>query len=73
MLCDVGEYQLGLEYLQRAVTRGYFVLPTLTRWPQFDAIRELPAFQALVAEAEAARQRALDAFREAGGQLLLAR
>ena len=73
LFCDVGEHQRGLEYLQRAVARGYFAAPTLTRWPQFDALRDVPAFQTLLADAEAGRQRALAAFREAGGELLLAR
>jgi hypothetical protein len=73
LLCDVGEHSRGLPFLQRAVSRGYFVAPTLTGWPQFDALRNDPAFQKLVAEAEGGRQQALDAFREAGGDLLLAR
>ena len=73
LLCDAGEPVRGLEYLQRAVARGYFVVPTLTGWPQFDALRDVPAFQTMLADAEAGRQRALAAFREAGGELLLAR
>ena len=72
-LCDVGEPMRGLEYMQRAVARGYYAAPTLTLWPQFDALRDVPAFQTLLADAEAGRQRALEAFREAGGDLLLAR
>jgi serine/threonine-protein kinase len=72
MLCDVGEHLRGLDYLQRAVARGYFVAPTLAGWPQFDALRSEPAFQTLVAEAAQGRQQALAAFREAGGDLLLA-
>jgi TolB-like protein len=71
LLCDVGEQQRGLEYLQRAVAKGYFAAPTLSRSPQFDALRSEPAFQALLADAEAGRQRALIAFREAGGERLL--
>jgi hypothetical protein len=59
--------------LQRGVARGYFAAPTLTLWPQFDALRDVPAFQTLLADAEAGRQRALAAFREAGGGVLLAR
>jgi hypothetical protein len=43
----------------------------LTRSRQFDALRGHPAFQALLAEAEAGRERALAAFREAGGERLL--
>jgi tetratricopeptide (TPR) repeat protein len=71
--CDAGEHQRGLEYLQRAVARGYFPAPTLALSPQFDALRDLPAFRTLLADAEAGRLRALAAFREAGGELLLAR
>ena len=71
--CDVGEHRRGLDYLQRAVARGYFPAATLTHWPQFDALRDDPAFQALLADAEAGRERAKAAFREAGGERLLAR
>jgi serine/threonine protein kinase/tetratricopeptide (TPR) repeat protein len=70
--CDVGEHQRGLDYLQRAVARGYFPAVTLTEWPQFDALRDAPAFQALLAAAEAGRERARAAFRDAGGNRLLA-
>ena len=73
MFCDVGEHQRGLDYLQRAVARGYFPAVTLTEWPQFDALRDDPVFQTLLADAEAGRQRARAAFREAGGERLLAR
>jgi hypothetical protein len=73
LFCDVGDHERGLGYLQRAVARGYFVAPTLARWPQFDALRDVPAFQALLAEAEAGRERARIAFRDAGGDRLLAR
>jgi hypothetical protein len=71
LLCDVGEHAAGLPLLQRAVAKGYFVSPTLSRWSQFDALRSDSAFQALLEEAEAGRQRALAAFREAGGERLL--
>jgi eukaryotic-like serine/threonine-protein kinase len=73
MFCDAGDHVRGLDYLRRAVASGYFAVPTLTLWPQFDPLRTVPAFQALFADAEAGRQRALAAFREAGGELLLAR
>jgi eukaryotic-like serine/threonine-protein kinase len=71
LLCDVGEHEAGLVQLQRAVAKGYFVSPTLSRSRQFDALRGHPAFETLLAEAEAGRQRALAAFREAGGERLL--
>ena len=55
----------------RAVAKGYFVAPTLAGSPQFDALRSDPAFQELLADAEAGRQQALAAFREAGGAMLV--
>jgi eukaryotic-like serine/threonine-protein kinase len=73
IFCDAGEHMRGLEYMQRAVARGYFPASTFALWPQFDALREVPAFQTLVADAEAGRQSALAAFREAGGERLLGR
>ena len=73
LLCDVGEHDRGLEFLRRAVEKGYFVAPTLSGRPQFDALRERPAFRAIVAQAEEGRRRAIAAFREAGGNRLLGR
>ena len=71
LLCDVGEYELGLGHLQRAVSKNYFVVGTLARSRQFDALRATPAFQTLLAKAEAGRSRVLAEFREAGGERLL--
>jgi eukaryotic-like serine/threonine-protein kinase len=71
LLCDVGEFETGIGYLRRAVSKGYFVAPTLSRWPQFDTLRNAPAFRQMLEEAEAGRQRALAAFREAGGDRLI--
>jgi serine/threonine protein kinase/tetratricopeptide (TPR) repeat protein len=73
MLCDAGEYERGLARIEHAVTHGFFVSPTLATARQFDPIRRQPAFQSLLADAEAGRQRALAAFREAGGDRLLGR
>jgi tetratricopeptide (TPR) repeat protein len=70
--CDVGDHRRGLEYMQRGVARGYFPTATLAGASQFDPLRNTAEFQKLVAEAEAGRQRALAAFREAGGEVLLA-
>ena len=69
--CDVGRHAEGLPYLQRAVAKGYFVAPTLAQRPQFDALRNTPAFRALLEEAQAGRQRALTTFREAAGERLI--
>ena len=71
LLCDAGEHDAGLAYLQRAVSKGYFAAPTLARAPQFDALRGRPAFEALLTEAESGRRAALAAFRHAGGARLL--
>ena len=71
MLCAIGEHARGLPYLERAVAVGYFVWPTLTRSPHFDALRDDLAFQSLLATAEAGRRSALAAFRKAGGNRLL--
>ena len=71
LLCDVGEYETGLEYLRRAVTKGYFVSPTLAARPQFDALRQNPEFVALLDQAEAGRAHSLAAFRAAGGERLM--
>jgi eukaryotic-like serine/threonine-protein kinase len=73
LLCDAGEHEQGLVYLQRAVAKGYYVAPTLSGGRAFDALRSNPTFQGLLAEAEAGRDRALGAFREAGGERLLGR
>ena len=71
LLCEVGEHEQGLPRLQQVVASGYFVAPTLAASRHFDALRHDPRFQALLAEAEAGRQAALAAFREAGGERLL--
>jgi hypothetical protein len=71
LLCDVGEYAIGLRHLRRAVAKGYYVAATLSDRPQFDALRSDPEFRALLKDAEAGRERALAAFREAGGERLI--
>src|SRR5688572_29551317 len=73
LLCDAGAHERGLEYLQRAVAKGYCVATTLSDGRAFDALRSHPAFQALLSDAEAGRQQALAAFRETGGERLLGR
>ncbi len=73
LLCDVGEHARGIPNLQRAVATGYFAAATLSSRPQFDALRGDPAFQKLLADAEAGRERSLAAFLEAGGERLLGR
>ena len=62
---------LATEELKRAVAKGYTVVPTLSESRAFDGVRTDPAFQELLAQAEAGRQLALAAFRENGGGQLL--
>jgi TolB-like protein/predicted Ser/Thr protein kinase len=73
LLCDVGEHARAMPYLDRALARRYYVASTLVSWPQFDALRGDPGFQALLSDAEAGRARARVAFVEAGGERLLGR
>jgi non-specific serine/threonine protein kinase len=73
LLCDAGEHERGLDYLQRAVAKGYYVAPTLAGAPAFDGLRSALAFQAVLAEARAGREDALSAFHEHGGERLLGR
>lgn len=71
LLCDVGDHDAGLNHITRAVRKGYFVAPTLSARPQFDALRHDPTFVAVLEEADAGRRRALAAFQHAGGPRLL--
>ena len=73
LLCDVGEYERGLELVERAVARGYYVATTLEQRSQFDAVRDRPLFQSILAAAQEGRTRSLAAFRDAGGERLLGR
>jgi non-specific serine/threonine protein kinase len=70
-LCDVGEYRLGKDYLKRAVSKGYWVVTTLERSPEFDSIRDDADFQMLLADAASGRAEARAAFRAGGGDRLL--
>jgi hypothetical protein len=71
LLCDVGAHEQGLSFLRRAVDKGYYVADTLARSRHFDGLRGDPGFKEVLALAEAGRDRALAAFREAGGERLL--
>jgi non-specific serine/threonine protein kinase len=71
LLCDVGDHQAGVALMQRAVAKGYFPATTLARSPQFDALRDTSVFRKVLADAEAGRDRALTAYRSAGGERLL--
>jgi len=55
----------------RAVDAGYPCWEALTRHPWITPLHREPGFAAVLRRAELARERALAAFREAGGQVLL--
>jgi eukaryotic-like serine/threonine-protein kinase len=71
LLCDVGQHDRGIPYLRRAVDKAYFAAPALAGRPHFDALRGRADFEAILADAEVGRRRALAAFRDAGGDRLL--
>lgn len=73
MYCDVGDFVQGKACLERALEKNYFAELTMLRSPSFDALRDDPEFQGLLARAHAGRERALQAFRDAGGDVLLGR
>ena len=71
--CEAGHPERGLDYLRRAVSKGYFVAGTLRRNPVFDEVRSDPRFQEILADATAGRDQALVLFRDRRGERLLGR
>jgi tetratricopeptide (TPR) repeat protein len=73
MYCDVGDFRHGKLCIERALEKNYFAALTMMRSPSFDGLRDDPEFQDLLARAHAGREKALLAFRDAGGDVLLGR
>jgi len=71
LLCDLDDDKTGLDFLRRAIEKRYWVVDTLMNSRQFDRLRNDREFQALVARAREGRERALIAYRDAGGERLL--
>ena len=71
LVCYAGDEERWLEIVRRAVTKGYFVVETLSRSAAFDRVREDPVFREIMSQAVAGRDRALLAFGERGGGKLL--
>jgi hypothetical protein len=73
LFIDAGEHERGIGLLRQSVANGYYPAATLANGRSFAPLRGDPAFQAVLADAEAGRRRALEAFREGGGERLLGR
>ncbi len=71
LLAAIGLKSRALELVGQAVDAGYLAVPTLGRESGFDTLRGDAAFHELVRRAEAGRERAVEAFRDAGGESLL--
>ena len=71
LLCDLGDYETGLGFLRRAIDKSYWAVVTLTNSRQFDGVRDHPEFEKLLAQAKQGRERALRAYRDAGGERML--
>ncbi|HET7498101.1 MAG TPA: hypothetical protein VFM00_07355, partial [Candidatus Eisenbacteria bacterium] len=71
LFCDAGDPGIGLDLLRRSVAKGYFPPERLARGAAFDAVRDTPEFQKILADAEAGRAQALEVFRQRGGERLL--
>lgn len=73
MYCDVGDFRHGKICIERALEKNYFAALTMMRSTSFDALRDDPEFRSLLERANAGREKALQAFRDAGGDVLLGR
>ena len=71
LLCDLGSNKAGLEFLRRAIEKHYWAVDTLMNSRAFDGLRNDAEFEALVAQAQEGRERALLVYRNAGGERLL--
>jgi serine/threonine-protein kinase len=70
-MAHLGEPAQAIRYLEQSVGGGFYASDTLARERLFDPLRQEPAFSELLRRAEAGRDAARQAFREAGGETLL--
>lgn len=70
-LSFLGEPDLALETLSRAINHGFFCYPATVRDPWLDGIRTRPEFTALLRQANDYQREANAAFVSAGGDTLL--
>ncbi len=66
-----GAVELGLEFLEAMIERGFYPLEGLARDTWFDSLRKEPRFQTALERAREGQREAAAAFREAGGAEVL--
>jgi eukaryotic-like serine/threonine-protein kinase len=71
LLCDAGAHEVGLGYVHRATSKGYFAFDALSKMGHFDPLRGDRDFQSVLTAAERGREQAQAAFRTSDGQRLL--
>ena len=71
LLCDLGDYDTGLDFLRRAIEKHYWAVVTLTNSRQFDGLPTAPSSRRCLRPQKQGRERALIVYREAGGERLL--
>ena len=70
-LAQLHEPAEALQVLEGAVSDGFFCVPAMVRDPALDSVRGLPAFAAILREAEARHRRAIISFISAEGDRVL--
>ncbi|HET9250718.1 MAG TPA: protein kinase [Candidatus Eisenbacteria bacterium] len=71
LFCDVGNAERGFTYLRKAVEKEYFQVEALTSSPLLDGVRGDPRYKELLGRSTEGRLRAVEAFREKGGERIL--
>jgi serine/threonine protein kinase/tetratricopeptide (TPR) repeat protein len=70
-LAVAGERDGALQLLERSIEEGFYPASALVSYPHLDPLRAMPDFRHIVRRAEERQREALEAFRAAGGPLLL--
>jgi eukaryotic-like serine/threonine-protein kinase len=70
-VAHLGDHELALQVLERAVEDGFFCLPAFTRDPWLDGLRGRPEFAKIVKRAEVRHRQALISFLTGEGDRVL--
>ena len=71
LFCDVGHLERGFDYLRRAVDKEYFQVEALTSSPMLREVRGDPRYKELLGRSTEGRLRAVEVFRDRGGERIL--